>query len=345
MIGDTTMKKKNLLSILLICISLLLTACGNRIVEIRLGTGDTGGTYYAYSTRISELIKDGFTFQLKSTVGSEANLRLLQKGFIDAAIVQSDSLCRAEQKWNTASNDSSSEKRTYSAVAGLYTEMLQIIVREDSDINTPKDLKGKNVSLGAEESGVLKNALEVLNAIDLDENDVNPYYLSFSESAEALKQGTIDAFFCMAGAPTEIVKTLAETTGIRLLSLKDDQVRYLLKHYPYYLECTLPAGTYAGQTQEVSTIGVRAVFVVSNKLDQSTVKDLTGKILDNSGTLNQNIVTDGSLSSLDASSEVMIPFHRGAAEYLKDHGVEVEADPSTSGGMVFGSQDSEGGAK
>ena len=339
------MKKKKLLYIILFCMAVIFSSCGKGKSDIRLGTGDPLGTYYAYSSRLSEMLKDDFTFQLKSTVGSYANLRLLQKGFLDAALVQSDSLYRAEKSRESAGKDSSAEKRTYSAVAGLYTEALQIVVRNDSDIRTPGDLKGKRVSLGVNESGVLENALEILDSLKITEKDITPSYLSFTDSAEALKQGTIDAFFCMAGTPTAVVSELAETTEIRLLSFREQQTELLLKLYPYYFECIIPENTYKGQTEAVSTVGVRAVFVVSNSIDRSSVKKLTGEILDNSGTLNQNIVTDGSLSALDASIEVMIPFHRGAADYLKDHGVEVEEDPSDEGGIIFVSQDDDGGAK
>ena len=325
------------------CLTLFLTACGKS--EIRLGTGEQGGMYYAYSTRLSEMLNDDFDFRLRTTVGSEANLRLLQTGFLDAALVQSDALYRAEEERKASREENAAAKRNYSAVAGLYTEVLQIVVRADSEIRSPEDLKGKKISLGAEESGVRRNAVDVLASLDLSEKDIIPSYLSFSESADALKKGTIDAFFCMAGAPTDVVGVLAEDAEIRVLSLRKEQIKYLIKMYPYYLECSIPGNTYAGQEEEISTVGVRAVFVVSNGLDQKTVNRLTGEILDHSGMLNESIVTDGSLSALDASTEVMIPFHRGAAEYLKDHGVEVDVDPSSEGGIVFGSQDFEGGAR
>jgi len=341
----SNMKKKKLLYIILFCMAVILSSCGNEKADIRLGTGDPGGTYHAYSSRLSELLSKDFTIRLKSTVGSAANLRLLQNGFLDAALVQSDALYRAEKSREAAVNDPSAEKRTYSAVAGLYTEVLQIVVRADSDILTPNDLKGRKVSLGPDESGVRLNAQDILNVLKITENDITPFYLSFTDSAEALKQGTIDAFFCMAGIPTAAISELAKTTGIRLLSLREQQAELLLKLYPYYHKCTIPDNTYEGQTEEINTVGVRAVFIVSNSIESSSVKKLTGEILDNSGTLNENIVTDGSLSALDASIEVIIPFHRGAAEYLKDHGVEVDVDSSDEGGMVFGSQDGNGGAK
>ncbi|MBE5899783.1 MAG: hypothetical protein E7279_09305 [Lachnospiraceae bacterium] len=64
---------------------LSLSACTDKST-VRLGTG---GTYYAYGEQLSKLDS---SIEVKTTAGSEANMRLLDKGFIDAAIVQSDSL-------------------------------------------------------------------------------------------------------------------------------------------------------------------------------------------------------------------------------------------------------------
>ena len=41
----------------------------------------------------------------------------------------------------------------YKAVASLYPEACQIVVRKDSGIDSPDDLEGKTISIGAEESG------------------------------------------------------------------------------------------------------------------------------------------------------------------------------------------------
>lgn len=58
----------------------------------------------------------------------------------------------------------------FCAVAALYTEACQVIVRADSDIQSVEELQGKTVSIGAEESGSEQNAWQILSAYGLNEN-------------------------------------------------------------------------------------------------------------------------------------------------------------------------------
>ena len=52
----------------------------------------------------------------------------------------------------------------------------------------------------------------MLTAAGLTENDIKPQYLSFADSADALKDGKIDAAFVVAGAPTPAITELCTTT-------------------------------------------------------------------------------------------------------------------------------------
>ncbi len=334
--GRRTGRRKNCISAIVLCVALLLTACKGGSSGLRLGTGDEGGTYYTYSTHMSELLKPDPDLQIKTTAGSVANLRLMKKDFLDLSIVQSDILARDSQE--------DAENVSYSAVAGLYTEALQIVVRQDSGIREVEDLKGRTVSLGEEESGVRKNAEEVLRMAGIKESDVEQRYLSFTDSAALFKEGKLDAFFVMAGVPTKAVENLAKDTKLRLISISEDAIRFLKNLNPEYTECTIPAGCYEGQDEAVRTVGVRAVLVVSNSMGSSEVKKLTEKILSCSGELNREILTDDVLTPEVAAKNVPIPFHPGAAEYLKEQGVEVQVASVKTASGVFGGQD-EGGAK
>ncbi|MBR3537640.1 MAG: TAXI family TRAP transporter solute-binding subunit [Eubacterium sp.] len=340
------MRKRKIIVLITMFLVCVLTACGNGLKTIRIGTGDAGGMYYDYSKRLSELLKNDFAFNLKVTMGSGANLRLLQKGFLDAAIVQSDTLQQAEEGTGIFAEATAWSDRAYSAVAGLYTESLQIVVRKDSGITCMEELKGKTVSLGEEESGVRWDAETLLNACGIKKSEVTRKYFSASEAAGALKEGTIDAFFYMAGAPTPLIGKLAEECEIRLLSLKEEEIRAFLALCNLgFRKCTIPADTYTGLSEEIQTIGVRAILVVANGMDESEVKKLTGKIFEHADELNRNLITGTDLAPETAAEDVPIPFHKGAAEYLKEKGIEVSAEESGKNGSVFGSQDEEEGTR
>ncbi len=94
-----------------------------------------------------------------------------------------------------------------------------------------------------------------------------------------LKAGEIDAFFCTAGAQTTAIGELAKKCDIRLLNIDEKRVADKLKRtYKFYTDCTIPKETYQGQTEDIQTVGVKAVLLASDKLSADTVKDIT-KIL------------------------------------------------------------------
>ena len=147
---------------LFLCLALLLTGCSYQTKTIRFGAADIGGMYYtvanAYAGLASEESSD-LKFEVKNTAGSAANLRLLSGNYIDLGIAQAD-LVRAAYEGTGSFSDN--RQQGYRAIAGLYTEACQIVVRADSDIRTLNDLQGKTVSIGASESGTEQNATEIL---------------------------------------------------------------------------------------------------------------------------------------------------------------------------------------
>ena len=149
-----------------------LSSCG-KADELRLGSGNTGGLYYTYANMLRELDNGGI--DVKQTAGSQANMRLLSGGFVDLAIVQSDVLSEAVNGTGDFAGEPIAGVR---AVAGLYDEAFQLIVRENSDIYALSDLKGKTMSVGEEGSGVAKNADYLLRSAGVDISEVNTVYMS-----------------------------------------------------------------------------------------------------------------------------------------------------------------------
>lgn len=299
-----------------------LSGCSGTTDELRFGTGGTGGTYYAFGSALAPQLQNdtGSAVEVKVTTGSEANLRLLQTGMVDLAIVQSDALQYASKEDGTGC----------SAVAGLYTEACQIVVTKASGITSVAELAGKRVSIGELESGVTRNAEQILMASGLTPDMLQVSRLSFSDSAAAMERGEIDAFFCTAGAPTNAVAELAGKLDIQLLSIDQRSVDQLTSLYPWYAPCTVPAGTYQGQGEDVTTLGVQAVLVAGNDLDAAVVKRITATLYQNGGAL-----PGGGLDPAGGILSVPIPFHPGAAEYYQEQGITVEVWAPKESGPMF----------
>lgn len=301
-------------------IMLLLAACATPTTKIRIGTAEEGGTYSVYGSALCDIFTKAqprTEFEIKNTAGSAANLRLLSDGYLELAITQSDVADEAYHGFGLFQDDPRTE---YSALASLYTEACQIVVRADSTIQTIDDLLGKVVSIGEEGSGVLHNAQSILECCGLSLDLIDARYLSRAESIQALRDGTIDAFFCTIGAPAQALTELAKTLPIRLLNLEPHQVERLLKTCPAYLPTTIPANTYPGQEQDVETIGVRALLVASEHLNQKTISALLSALYDNRDLLPDN----AELTLEDITSGITIPCHPGALAFFDAHNIAYE---------------------
>ena len=211
--------------------------------SLRFVTGGESGTYYAFGSVIAQHASNNAGVKVVglSGNGSQANVQELVDGTADFAFCQSDVMAYAYNGTNLFNT----KVEGFSTVAALYMEQVQIVTT-NPDIKTVADLAGKSVSIGAPGSGVYFNAIDVLSAYGLTENDIKPTYQSFGDSADALKNGQIDAAFIVAGAPTTAVTDLATTKDTYLVSLDDEHITKLLETSDYYTKTVIAKDVYFG---------------------------------------------------------------------------------------------------
>lgn len=288
-----------------------------------MGTGGTAGTYYGYGGILGNQIKSstGITVNVVATDGSKANILGVDTGNYQLATVQSDVMAYAWEGSRAFQEEGKID--TFRVVGGLYAEAVQLITM-DANIKSVADLKGKKVSIGAAGSGVYFNAIDVLNAAGLEESDIVPQYQSFADSADALKDGKIDAAFIVAGAPTPAIQELCATADAYLVPIDGDVADKLMKETPFYTTYKIPAGTYDGQTEDVTTVTVKATLIVRADATEEDVYNLTKAIFDNIDAITGAHAKGAELSIENATSGMTVPFHAGAAKYFSEKGVTVE---------------------
>lgn len=287
---------------------------------LRFVTGGEAGTYYAFGSVIAQHATNNAGVKVTAIVGngSKANCEDLEDGNADLAFCQSDVMAYAYAGTNLFDG---APITSFSTVAALYTEQVQIVTT-DPEIKTVADLKGKNVSIGAAGSGVYFNAIDILGAYDLTEEDIKPTYQSFGDSTDAIKDGTIDAAFIVAGAPTTAITDLATTKDVYLVSLDEEHIDALIEKSPYYAKCTIAADVY-GLAEDCLTVGVGAVILAKNDLSEDTVYALCADIFDNAENLVSSHAKYGELSLEYATSITSVPYHAGAVKYFAEKGIEV----------------------
>ena len=317
--------KKIISVILVLTMVLALAACGGSgASKMTMGTGGTSGTYYAFGGVLGQYIKNnaGIEVTVVSTDGSKANIQGIAAGDYQLGTVQSDVMAYAWE--GTRSFESDGKVDSFRVVAGLYAEAVQLITM-DPEIKSVADLAGKSVSIGAPGSGVYFNAIDVLAAAGLTEQDINAQYQSFADSTDSLKDGKIDAAFIVAGAPTAAITELCTSANAYLVPIDGAIAETLMASNPFYTAYTIPAGTYKGQDADVTTVTVKATLIVSASASEEDVYKLTAAIFDNIDAIAAENGKGAELSIENATSGMTAPFHAGAAKYFAEKGVEVNA--------------------
>ena len=200
-------------------------------------------------------------------------------------------------------------------------EQVQIVTL-DPNIKTVADLAGKRVSIGAPNSGVYFNAVDVLGAYDLTEDDIEATYEDFGTSADSLKDGKIDAAFVVAGAPTTAITSLATTKDVYLVSLDDEHIDKLLETSPYYSKNVISADTY-DMDADATTVAVVATVIARNDVSDEDVYNFLFGVYKNIEGLTQSHQKGAELDLEFAASNTAVPYHPGAVAFFADEGITV----------------------
>lgn len=315
------LRRKTALIMAFLFVLAALTACGQK-GRLRIGTAGEGGNYNSLGKALSQTLqKDPYKInvEVKTTAGSAANIRLLSQDYLELAIAQSDVI----DEMYAGTLDTQAMKG-YSAIASLYPEPVQIVVRADSGIASVSDLAGKKVSVGEADSGTQKNAAQILQAYGLTSNMLTVQNMTYAEASKALGDGSIDAMFCTAGAPAQVITDLSGTTPVSLVPIEGQQSDLLTGAYGFYAKAVIPAGTYKGQDSDVTTLAVMSVLLASDKTPADKIYTITAALFKEKTALNDAVPVEFDLQEQKAVESVTIPFHPGAAQYYQECGITVQ---------------------
>lgn len=317
------MKYSQLIRGLLVAATGLAVATGAAAQQkfINVLTGGQAGVYYPLGVALSQVygkaIPDAKA-TVQSTKASVENLNLLQAGRGELAFTLGDSLSDAWRGIEDAGYKTKLDKlRT---VAGIYSNYVQIVASADSGIKTLADLKGKRISVGAPRSGTELNARAILKAAGMSYSDFSKVeYLSFAESVELMKNRQLDVTLQSAGLGVASIRDLSTSIKIVVVPIPADVVAKVGD--AAYSAGTIPANTYTGQTEAVSTAAIKNFLVTHTGVPNDVVYAMTKATFDSLDTLvaahsaAKGIVRDEAIKSLP------VPLHPGAERYYREVGL------------------------
>lgn len=306
--------------------AVLLAGCseGPRRQFLSIATGGTGGVYYPYGGGIAKVLSEtlpNVTATAEVTAASVDNLKLIRDGKADLAFTLADTAADAVNGRGAFEGSPA----PVATLAVLYSNYTHLVALRGNGITTVASLRGKNVSLGSPGSGTEVIAVRLLRAAGLDAaTDVRPQRLGASESAGALKDGKIDAFFWSGGLPTAAVQDLAHSSGISLTFVPTaDLVPALQRdHGDLYFTLEMPAAAYPGMSGPLPVVGVANLLVANRSMPESLAYDITRAIFDKQADLAAIHPEARNLSLATATKGSPIELHPGAARLYRERGAQ-----------------------
>lgn len=208
------------------------------------------------------------------------------------------------------------KKREILALTGLYSNFIHIVTT-DRDIHTLEDLRGKRVSIGTVESGTKLMSERILKAANLASNEMDVSTLSFTQSADALRNGTIDVAFFSSGLPNPVISELASEMKISLVPIPKQIAKSLHEEYEFYTPDEISGQTYHG-IESTPTLAVKNVLFTYPDLPKQEAYQIVKTLYEHLPESQNDRPEAREINLSEATAGIPIDFHPGAKQFFKE---------------------------
>ena len=192
---------------------------------------------------------------------------------------------------------------------------MHFVMSESSGVTDFAGMEGKTILIGKGSFGA-KEGAKYLTLFGL-EGKVTLAEVELSNAVSALKNGQIDGFVTAGSFPAPNVIEAAASAGAKVVSLNDEQVKASKR-----TRLVIPAGTYAGQKEDIITTSLPVVAFTTTDMDDETAYNLTKTYWENKKALGTAAKWWNGVS-LDMLSNILTDIHPGAKRYYTEVGASL----------------------
>ena len=272
--------------------------------SLKIGTDRTNSEHRQMADAIAEIVAHAhpqLVIDVVETPGDEESIRLLADGEIQLAILEADAVIR----------------KSALLVANLYPELFHLLVRPESGIRSVKDLAGRRIALPPVTSGQFRAFWFLAEHYGLKPDDLDAVPMTQEESNAAIRDGTADAIFRVAGARNPEISSLVQQAALRLVPIRQGAAIHLIRSS--YRAATIPQGVYRGDIpipkNDLPTVAVNQFLVAGSDLQASIVHALTKVLFENRRDLAERMPLSNLISQPAIEKGTPIPVHPGALDY------------------------------
>ena len=299
-------------------------------IRITIVTATPGGAQEVTGAAVAEIWKNAIPdvdFSSVPSGGSTSNPALLRQGDGDVGFLTGAAA-------SAALNGEAPYTTTYPELRSMfafYPNTLQMWSRTDAGVNDMSDLmNGKKATFGNPASGGYQPGLNLMGVFGFTPEDMKKAKgeyipLTWSEAVDALKDGNIDAVMWQTNYPAAgIVSAQAGNNKIFLVQLNRAKLNEYKNKYPGWVDVTIPAGTYKGQTNDVVTLGTQSMLVVKDTMPEELVYRMTKTLWEAREQLGNVHVLLKDISSETVARGMVVPLHPGAKRFFKEMGFPMD---------------------
>jgi TRAP transporter TAXI family solute receptor len=293
--------------------------------HISIGASGSGTGPYVNGAIMADTankFQKAFKFSVQTTGGYKDNLGLILADKVDLAL---NSLINLEFAYNQrdefgkVANKDDFKRLRYVFSFGVVP--LNFFVREDSFITSLDGIKGKafNINVPASFTHALNLKLLEAAGIGLDEFKAGTVATGqvFDEVQNGVFEGGLHIYQLGLGG----AQRLSSTVSIRYLDIPQKIIDKLNKSYHGLLvPFEIPANTYAGQKNPVSTVGIAQVIFTDENASEEIVYQFTKSFWENITALQKVNTSFSGMTPKLGAKKYGLPMHPGAERYFKEIG-------------------------
>jgi uncharacterized protein len=290
-----------------------------------IGTNPQGTMVYTLGATLSKALADFANMQsrLQPQSGTGTTVPLVNSGEIDVAF------CNAREFYDSYYGVGSSDKRpnpNIRTIAVLFPLQVGLLVKNDSPIKSPKDLKGKTISYGYASQDVIRILLDGLLAnAGLSVSDVRTVMVpNLIRGIDELIAGRVDVSFFALGQAK--VAEADAAVGIRFLPVDESPAALEAMQKVVrvgYVAKVNPAPHLQGVREPIAVAHYDYVAFANKDLASDKVKAVTRILAERHDAMAQTLPLFRQLKPERMySKQLQVPYHPGAIAYFDEKGIK-----------------------
>ncbi|MBY6059501.1 TAXI family TRAP transporter solute-binding subunit [Leisingera daeponensis] len=302
----------------MVAAGVLLAGAVQAETRVTYKSAKSGSSYYQMGVELAEAMKagtdGGIIVTVEESQGSTQNVMEVRARGADYVFTTPPALVGLAQNGKGPFEGKSAPQ--FDEIRALFpipSLTMHFVMAGEGSTGTLEDLEGKTVLLGKGSFGATEGE-KYLNLFGLSDK-VTIADAELSNAVAALKNGQIGAFVTAGSFPAPNVVEAAASTPVTLLSLSPEQLAETKR-----TELVIPAGTYAGQDEDVVTTSLPVAAFTTTKMDEETAYQLTRTYWEQKAKMaDTSAWWDG--VTADLMEHITTPLHPGAIRYYEEAGI------------------------